>query len=83
MLADNYPARRELRRIFLNGETSVAAQLEDYANLCEALLTLFDCTGKFPYLARAADLMDDMVVLFWNDEHGGFSWGPPMAVGRN
>ncbi|MCB1673016.1 MAG: thioredoxin domain-containing protein, partial [Pseudomonadales bacterium] len=81
MLADNYPARRELRRIFLNGETSVAAQLEDYANLCEALLTLFDCTGKFPYLARAADLMDDMVVLFWNDEHGGFFLGPAHGSG--
>ena len=77
----NYHARNMLYRIYLNGEVSIPAQLEDYANLCEALLFLFDITGEFDYLRRAASLMQDLLDLFWNEESGGFYLGPEHEQG--
>jgi len=76
MLTSNVGKRPALFRISLNGEVSVPGQLEDYANLCEALITLFDVTGRENYLRQAADLMDDLLGVFWNKESGGFYLGP-------
>jgi len=79
--ANNYVAGRTLYRICLNGQVSIPAQLEDYANLCEALLALFDVTGESDYLQKASRLMQDMLDLFWNEESGGFYLGPQHAGG--
>ena len=72
---------KRLYRICLNGETSIPAQLEDYASLCEAMINLFDVTDTLHYLQRAASLMQDMLDLFWNDESGGFYLGPVHNAG--
>ena len=76
ILDHNYQVRQKLFRISLNGEVSISAQLEDYANLCEALITLFDTSGERHYLENAAILMGDLLALFWNDKSGGFFSGP-------
>lgn len=47
----------ELKRIRLGGTVSIRAQLEDYGNLAEALLALFDVLREERYLQRAAQLM--------------------------
>ncbi|MEX2131698.1 MAG: hypothetical protein WD772_09435, partial [Pseudohongiellaceae bacterium] len=68
----NFDSERGLQRIYLNGKTSVVAQLEDYAALCEALLVLFDVAGESELLQRAKLLVDRMLGEFWNEESGGF-----------
>ena len=81
MISHNYAGRKNLFRIYLGGEVSVTAQLEDYANLCEAVLTLFDITGEAGYLERALALLEDLLALFWNEESKGFYLGPEHRQG--
>lgn len=77
----NYQEGQGLYRVYLDGEVSIPAQLEDYANLCEACLTLFDVTGRQDYLRQAAVLMDDLLGIFWNNQSGGFFLGPAHDQG--
>ncbi len=81
MSKHNYVARKNLFRIYLGGDVSVPAQLEDYANLCAAMITLFDVTGDLEYLETAFMLMEDLLELFWNEESGGFYLGPQHEQG--
>ena len=66
-----------LWRISFAGQTSIQANLEDYAFLAEAMLNLYfyrahDQTSKFrEYLIRAKVLIADMLDKFW-DQEGGF-----------
>ncbi|MBT8147316.1 MAG: thioredoxin domain-containing protein, partial [Gammaproteobacteria bacterium] len=77
----NYQAPKQLFRIWLNGKFSIPAQLEDYANLCEALIALFDITDESDYLEKAAGLMQDLLDLFWNEGSGGLYLGPGHQSG--
>lgn len=71
----------QLHRIYLAGTVSIAGQLEDYANFSQALLTLFDVTGKSDYLQQAAQLMQTALVEFWDDGQGGFFLSPKQQIG--
>ena len=65
----------------LNGATSIEGQLEDFANLIQGLLILFNVTGKQQYLLQAVGLMDTTIHEFWDDREGGFFLGPHDQVG--
>jgi len=61
-----------LLRRYRSGEARHAAQLQDYAFLCEGLIDLFEVTGEPRWLQNAIDLTRIQVRLFWDDSHGGF-----------
>ncbi len=77
----NFASQDSLQRICLNGVVSIPAQLEDYSNFCQALIALFDVTGKSGYLNKAAELMDQAVELFWNEVSGGLFLSQELAQG--
>jgi uncharacterized protein YyaL (SSP411 family) len=71
--------RRDLRdengrllRTYKDGRAHVAAYLEDYAYLVEALLTLYESTFEVRWFDAARETADLMIELFADDERGGF-----------
>ncbi len=81
IVASNVSKEGELTRIYLEGETSIAAQLEDYVNLIQALLLLFDYTESNDYLQRAQELMAVVIRDYWDQEEGCFYLGPAQQQG--
>ncbi|MEJ2621557.1 MAG: DUF255 domain-containing protein [Candidatus Thiodiazotropha sp.] len=61
-----------LWRIHLNGQSSIPATLEDYANLSESYLYLYDLTRESIWLSRAKQLGDALLARFIDQQHGGF-----------
>ena len=61
-----------LRRSWKDGEARLAAYLEDYAYLVEALLTLYEATFEVRWFDAARETADLMVELFVDSERGGF-----------
>lgn len=59
-----------------NGELlrtdQVAAVLDDYVFLVEALIAAYEATGEMSFLERARDLMDQCIGRFWDTADGGF-----------
>jgi uncharacterized protein len=78
---NNFLGRQSMRRIFLNGNVSSSAQLEDYANLCQALITVFDTGQDSASLHKAVAVMEQALNLFWNHEDGGFYISPVLEHG--
>jgi uncharacterized protein len=68
----NHPRTEHLWRVHLDGRSSVAGTLEDYAYLAEAMLTLYDLTGERRWLERAAELADSLIGRFLDRDGGGF-----------
>ncbi|MFQ6021971.1 MAG: thioredoxin domain-containing protein [Acidiferrobacterales bacterium] len=68
----NRHGKGELWRIHLAGSSSVQASQEDHAYLAEALIGLYDATGKQSWLDKAQEIVDGMLAQFWDNEHGGF-----------
>ena len=68
----NYSPGGDLYRISLHGKGSIPAVLDDYANLLEALITLYDVTGDRSHLREAITLAEKMDKLFWDEKEGGF-----------
>ena len=64
------PDGRLLRSSF-QGKASVPAFLEDYAGFAWGLMELHQATLEPAYLAKAAELADDMLRLFNNTSGGG------------
>ena len=81
MLEKNLGESGELQRIYLDGDVSISGQLEDYANLIQALLMLFDITAKREYLANANQLMQTTLTNFLDDSSGLFYLGPAAQQG--
>ncbi len=46
--------------------------LEDYANVADGLIELYQLTFELRWLRAARQLADAMLTQFWDDEHGGF-----------
>ncbi|HIG39182.1 MAG: thioredoxin domain-containing protein [bacterium] len=72
----NYSAaanqQHRLWRISYQGQVSIPGNLEDYACLAEATLTLHLYSGTDEWLTRGRRLVDDMLELFWDQNRGGF-----------
>ena len=80
-LSNNLDGDGTLRRIYLDGTTSIEGQLEDYANLIEALISLFDITSAIGYLQQASNLMSSCIDGFWDEKEMGFFLSPSNQVG--
>ena len=67
------PATRRLARISLDGRVSpdAAGVLEDYADLADGLLALYQVTGDERWFVTAKDLLDVVLERF-GDGEGGF-----------
>jgi len=61
-----------LLRTWKNGEAKLNAYIEDYANLADGLIELFQVSGEVRYLSEAKRLADEMITEFWDEENGGF-----------
>ncbi|HEY2865966.1 MAG TPA: thioredoxin domain-containing protein, partial [Pyrinomonadaceae bacterium] len=61
-----------LLRTWKNGSAKLDAYVEDYANLADGLLELFQVSGDMHYLGEARGLADSMIENFWDKESGGF-----------
>ena len=61
-----------LLRTWKDGQAKLNAYIEDYANLADALITLFKVSGESTYLNEAKWLADKMITDFWDTENGGF-----------
>lgn len=62
----------ELKRRYCEGEAAIEGFLDDYAFFAQALLDLFEATGKAEYLRTAASLAMRVLDLFEDKQHGGF-----------
>ncbi len=71
-----------LWRAHLGGNSSVKANHNDYAYFVEALITLYDVTGKAVWLERASALADVMVLRFWDKAGSGFFMSEDDHDGR-
>jgi uncharacterized protein YyaL (SSP411 family) len=64
--------RGRLLRTYKDGRAHLAAYLEDYAYLVEALLTLYESTFDVRWFDAARETADLMIELFADDDRGGF-----------
>ncbi|MBK9216341.1 MAG: thioredoxin domain-containing protein [Chloracidobacterium sp.] len=61
-----------LLRTWKDGEAKLNAYVEDYANVADGLLVLYQVSGEVRYLVEARRLADTMIMEFWDPEGGGF-----------
>ena len=61
-----------LLRTYKDGRAHLAAYLEDYAYLVEALLTLYEATFDVRWFDAARETADQMIELFADTDRGGF-----------
>lgn len=54
------------------GEAKLAAYLDDYTILANALVTLYEATFDESYIARAVELIDIVMTHFGDGDRGGF-----------
>ena len=61
-----------LLRTWKDGRAKLNGYIEDYANLADGLIALFQVSGVIEYLDEARRLADSMITEFWDEEAGGF-----------
>ncbi|MBK9152821.1 MAG: thioredoxin domain-containing protein [Chloracidobacterium sp.] len=61
-----------LLRTWKDGRTKLNGYLEDYANLADGLIELYQACGEERYLLKARELAETMITEFWDEESGGF-----------
>ena len=66
-----YTAER-LRRTWKNGSAKLNGYVDDYANVADGLIVLYEATGEIDWLKRAKELADTMITEFWDEDAGGF-----------
>ncbi len=59
-------------RTWKAGMAKLNGYLEDYANLADGLIELYQVCGEVKYLRAAKRLADLMITEFWDEENGGF-----------
>lgn len=64
--------RGSLLRTWKDGKAKLNGYIEDYANLADGLIELYQVSGETRYLTEASQLADTMIVEFWDEENGGF-----------
>ncbi len=71
-ILDQMRSDGRLFRTWKNGVAKLNAYIEDYANVADALIQLYQSSGIERYLDEAGTLADLMVTEFWDEESGGF-----------
>lgn len=71
-LLSELKSRDRLLRTWKNGKAKLNGYVEDYANVADALIELYQTTGKIEYVIEARRLADAMITEFWDEENGGF-----------
>ncbi len=66
----------QLNRIYSQGKVYGEGYLEDYAGLCEALISLFDCTSNQDYLEKANKLAGKALELFYDNKDEQLYFSP-------
>jgi uncharacterized protein YyaL (SSP411 family) len=61
-----------LLRTWKDGRAKLNGYIEDYANLADGLIDLYQVSGEAKYLTAAKGLADAMITEFWDEENGGF-----------
>ena len=61
-----------LLRTWKGGKAKLNGYIEDYANLADGLIGLYQVSGEIRYLDEAKRLADAMITEFWDAENGGF-----------
>jgi uncharacterized protein YyaL (SSP411 family) len=74
-ILENLPTEdgRLLRR-YRDGEAAIPGYIDDYAFFINALLDLYEATFETRYLAESIRLTEKMDELFWDDQHGGYTF---------
>ncbi|HLY66175.1 MAG TPA: thioredoxin domain-containing protein, partial [Chloroflexota bacterium] len=62
----------KLLRTYKGGQSKLKGYLEDYANLIDGLLSLYEVTFELPWFQAARELADTMVEQFWEGSEGSF-----------
>jgi uncharacterized protein YyaL (SSP411 family) len=57
---------------FKDGRARFNAYLDDYANVADGLLSLYQLTFEEKWLKRAESLADHIIDKFWDSDNGGF-----------
>ncbi|HEY4387069.1 MAG TPA: thioredoxin domain-containing protein, partial [Ktedonobacteraceae bacterium] len=61
-----------LLRTYKDGRAHLNGYLEDYAFLADGLLALYEASFDPRWFREARELMDQAIVLFADEQHGGF-----------
>ncbi len=61
-----------LWRTWKDGKAKLNGYIEDYANVADGLIVLFQVSGDVDYLTEARRLADLIITEFWDEENGGF-----------
>ncbi len=64
--------RARLGHAWRAGRLQRTAMLDDYANMANAALALFETTADPNYLARARGWVDLATALYWDEDAGGY-----------
>ncbi len=57
---------------YREGESSINANLDDYAFIILALIELYQSTFSFEYIDKALKLQEYLDKYFWDDKNGGY-----------
>jgi len=71
-LLTNLRQQNRLLRTYKDGRAHLNGYLEDYAFLADALLALYEASFDPRWFNEARALMDTAIVLFADEQHGGF-----------
>jgi uncharacterized protein YyaL (SSP411 family) len=63
---------KRLLHSFKDGEARFNAYVDDYANLADGLLGLYELTFEERWLEACIQLTEHMIENFWDEQHGGF-----------
>ncbi len=63
---------RRVLRTWKADTAKLNGYLEDYADLADGLIELYQVCGDLRYLTAAKELADLMITEFWDEENGGF-----------
>jgi len=72
LLAVMRPEGKGLLHRWRAGQAGIDGFLDDYAFLVWGLIELYEATFEPRYLRAAAELMDEQIGRFWDQENGGF-----------
>ncbi len=71
-LLENLQLEGRVLRTWKDGRAKLNGYIEDYANLADGLVELYQVSGEVKYFNEARRLADAMITEFWDEENGGF-----------